>query len=212
MFSEEVKMGKMKNVSQYYILLSFLFVFLLLLMFVAPGCVPLFKKTDSSGAVVFFNSFETPRDTLSWYWAGKYRLTSDTPPGGGGTAVEIAGGNILPSATFISRPLKHGGFFTLDCWGKTMDVGGYVELAVISDHEIVESISVSIVQPQWKFLQTPQTIFCPPHSSLMITIHAGALSNGKIVVDNIRVKKVIPGRQSTARRQSEGNPSFVKKP
>ncbi|GEM_PF-2915719 len=158
-------------------------------LFLPFGCVSSLHR-QPSGTTVYVNSFENPQDTLSWYWAGDYRLTHDTPPGGGKNALQINGGSVLPTASFITRPVRNGGYFMIECWGKTLDVGGYVELATISDHEITNTIFVSIVEPEWQHVQSKKILYCPPNSSLMLTMQASALSKGAMLVDMIRIQKI----------------------
>ncbi|MFQ5584137.1 MAG: hypothetical protein ACE5GL_06865 [Calditrichia bacterium] len=147
-------------------------------------------KPKTGGGIVFLNSFESVEDTKSWYWAGDYHLINDTPPGGGQHAVRVEGRNIFPAATFISHPLKYGGYFTIQCWGKVIDKAGYVELSTISDHEVEDAIQVYIFDPEWKFGQSSDTLYCPPEKSLMLSMHAGLQMAGAMAVDLIQVKKV----------------------
>ena len=173
------------------------FLFVSLIIFLFSGCVSSFNKRPA-GVTVYLNSFEAPTDTLSWYWAGSYQLIDDTPPGGGKKALRIRGGNLLPAASFLTQPLRQGGYFVMECWGKTLDVGGYVELATISNHEILNTISLAVIEPQWKLIQSSDTLYCPPSSSLMLTMHASSLKEGTILIDMIHIKKVAAPDQFTA--------------
>ena len=145
---------------------------------------------SKSGKTVFFNSFEVPGDTKSWYWAGSYRLTRDVPPGGGESAIRIKGVEMLPAASFISKPLRGGGYFTLECWGKNLDIGGTVQLATIKNYEITEAIQLGIFEEEWEHLESSDTLFVPPNTSLMLTMQAGGPVDGTIFVDNLTIKKV----------------------
>jgi hypothetical protein len=161
-----------------------------LIVFFLPGCLKQTRNSAPKAHTVFLNSFESPEDTLSWYWAGEYRLTTDTPPGGGKFALEIKGRNALPAGTFISRPLRHGGYFIIECWGKMKNAGGFVQLATISEHEVTEAIQILILEPEWKFLQSIDTLYCPPNRSLMLSLQAGLDREGEMVIDLLQVKKV----------------------
>jgi hypothetical protein len=174
-----------------------------ILVFSASGCMKQTYKAAPQSHTVFLNSFETPKDTLSWYWSGKYRLTTDTPPGGGSFALEIKGRKALPAGTFISRPLRHGGYFTVECWGKMKNAGGFVQLATISEHEVAETIRIPIFEPEWQFLQSTDTLYCPPNRSLMLSIQAGLDNEGEMVLDLLQVKKV--GKAAQPSRQKERN-------
>ena len=151
---------------------------LILIVVTSSSCArqnisPLPSKT---GKTVFFNSFEAPGDTKSWYWAGSYRLTEDVPPGGGDSA--------------IRKPLRGGGYFTLECWGKNLDIGGTVQLATIKNYEITETIQLGIFEEEWEHLESSDTLFVPPNTSLMLTMQAGGPVDGTIFVDNLTIRKV----------------------
>jgi hypothetical protein len=154
------------------------------------GCIKQTHSGKPSGKTVFLNSFETPKDTVQWYWYGEHRLIADAPPGGGRYALEVSGEKSVPVATFISRPLRYGGYFTLQCWGKVNDVGGYVQLSTISDHEVGDAIQLFIMNPEWQHLQSGDVLYCPPNQSLMITVQTGILQDGAVMVDLLQVQKV----------------------
>lgn len=154
------------------------------------GCFNSMHTSKNAGETVFLNSFETPRDTLNWYWSGKYRLISETPPGGGEFALEVQGGSAFPTGSFISSPLRYGGYFVVECWGKVKGVAGYVQLATISNHEVVEAIQAPILEPEWKWVQSGEVLYCPPGKSLMISLQPGQYGQGAMAVDLIEVKKV----------------------
>lgn len=159
-------------------------------MVLLSGCFTGMHTSKSAGETVFMNSFETPRDTLNWYWSGKYRLIPDTPPGGGELALEVQGGGAFPAGSFISSPLRYGGYFTVECWGKVKGVAGYVQLATIADHEVVETVRAPILEPEWKRAQSGEALYCPPGKSLMISLQPGQYGEGAMAVDVIEVKKV----------------------
>lgn len=149
---------------------------------------PVVRKVPAN--TVFFNSFEAPKDTANWYWAGKHSFVDDVPPGGGRQALKVNGGNVLPVGSFLSRPLKHGGYFTVECWGKLLDIGGYIELSTIDRHEIAATVRLNVLEPNWTFVQSQDTLYCPPNHSLMMSIKTGILLDGAMLLDMIRIKKV----------------------
>lgn len=148
------------------------------------------------GKPVYINSFESPRDTLRWFWVGKHDFSTDVPPGGGNFALELKGDKLIPSAGFITRPLPRGGYFVIECWGKTVNVGGYIELSAVHDHEIVNSIRINILDYDWRHVQSPDTLYCPPNHSLMFTVQSGVYVDGVLRVDKIIIRKVFPRRPS----------------
>ena len=171
----------------------------LLALLAFSGCMKQTRAVKKSGQTVFLNSFESPRDTLSWYWSGKHRLITDAPPGGGHYALEIKGERALPAASFISQPLRYGGYFTIQCWGKVNDVGGYLQLSTITNHEVGDAIQLHIMNPEWEFLQSSDVLYCPPNQSLMLSVQAGILEDGAVMVDLIQVQKVGKADKRVAR-------------
>ncbi len=161
-----------------------------ILLFLVNGCAGTKKNEAGQGYRVFYNSFETPQDTTLWYWAGTCQFSADAAPGGGKHALLIKGGKLLPAGSFITQPLKYGGYFTLRFWGKMVDIGGYIELSTIADHEIRESIHVPILESTWMPLTSADTLYCPPNQSLMLTVQAGAMVDGQVLVDMLEVRKV----------------------
>lgn len=161
-----------------------------LLALLSGGCMKNTLVKKSKQNTVYFNSFETPQDTLSWYWANNYHLINDAPPGGGKHSLKVKGGRVLPAASFISQPLRYGGYFTVSCWGKVIDIAGYLQLATISDHDLDGAIQLHILDPEWKYIESTDTLFCPPNRSLMLTLQPGLMAEGSLAIDMIRVKKV----------------------
>ena len=168
--------------------------FLLMILFVAgmafTGCVKQYSSKNMPKNTVFYNSFEFPQDTINWYWAKESKFTSDTPPGGGKKALRILGNLATPAASFLSQRIKNGGYFTIQCWGKMVDIGGYIELATITNHEKKDAIHVSVLEEEWHLVSTADTLYCPPNSNLMLSIQAGLLMDGTILVDMLQIKKV----------------------
>ena len=176
-----------RSVLKYRLSIIILGLFAILLSSCAQQVRNTAKKQSNT---VLFNSFESTQDTLRWYWADMPEFTADTPPGGGSQALKVIGGMLLPSGTFISQPLKHGGYFTIQCWGKTLDFGGMIELTTVSKHDIGDNIQAHIVDPDWRFVTSEDTLYCPPNQSLMLTLQPGMIKHGGIVVDMLEVKKV----------------------
>ena len=155
---------------------------------------------------MFFNSFESPTDTLHWYWAEPSTFTGDVPPGGGSHALEVRGQRILPAASFVTRPLATGGYFVVECWGKAVDIGGYIELASVADHEIASTVQAHITEPRWEMVRSADTLFCPPNSSIMLTMQAGALMPGVMRIDQLRIRKLdkpLPGGDTPLARRGQ---------
>ena len=164
---------------------------------------PVVKKPPVN--IVFFNSFEAPKDTISWYWSGKQSFVNDVPPGGGRQSLKVDGDNVLPVGSFISRPLKHGGYFTIECWGKIIDVGGYVELSTIAKHEVAQTVRLNVLEPTWTHLKSQKILYCPPNHSLMMSIKTGFYADGSMLLDLIKVKKV--GKAKRAYTSTSGKPA-----
>lgn len=181
-----------ERMNQFYSKKNYLkFCLLILGVFLMMSCSQqLRQKAETTKNTVFFNSFESTQDTLRWYWTESPSFSADTPPGGGTRSLKVEGGMMLPSGTFVSQPLRNGGYFTVQCWGKSLDFGGYIELSTVADHDISEAIQAHIVEPEWQPVAADGILYCPPNKSLMLTLHAGMLVEGGILVDMLEVKKV----------------------
>ena len=156
------------------------------------GCAGVFG-THSGGKdrrTVFFNSFESPRDTLSWFWRSKPHLTHDTPPGGGNSALRINGGKEMPSGGFITRPVKNGGYYTVQCWAKVLSLGGFIVLSAVKEHQVENAIHLNIVEEDWTLISSSDTLYCPPGLQLMLTLQSGVFLDGAILVDNLVIRRV----------------------
>ncbi len=147
-------------------------------------------RMDVPGTTVFFNSFETVSDSAVWFWSGSYKWSEDTPPSGGERALHINGGRVAPVASMVTKPLAEGGHYRLKCWGKSVNIGGFVELASVGEHDINERVTISIISSEWHEIKANDYVYCPPNSKLMLTLNAAAVKDGAVLVDLIRIEKL----------------------
>jgi hypothetical protein len=147
-------------------------------------------RLDQPGKTVFFNSFETVSDSAVWFWSGSYKWSPDTPPSGGERSLHINGGRVTPVASMVTKPLAEGGHYRVKCWGKSVNIGGFVELSSVDEHEISESVTLSIINSEWHEIQANDYVYCPPNSKLILTLNAAAVKDGAVLVDLIRIERI----------------------
>lgn len=147
---------------------------------------------SDNAKIVFQNSFESRQDSLVWLWAGERKWSRDVPPGGGRRSLYITGGRVSPTASMVTKPLPSGATYGVECWGKAINVGGFVELAIVDKHEIVEKITIPIIKAQWQRLTPANDLYCPPGHSLMLTLHAAATPDAAVVVDMVKILRAPP--------------------
>ena len=148
----------------------------------------------NNARVVFQNSFETRQDSMVWLWAGQRKWSRDVPPGGGRRSLYIKGGRVSPTASMVTKPLPAGATFGVECWGKAINVGGFVELAIVDKHDIVEKITIPIIKAQWQRLTPENDLYCPPGYSLMLTLHAAATPDAAVIVDMVKILRASPSQ------------------
>ena len=185
-----IQVGIVINICQCEILLRRLAV--LFLLSVSWSCKQVAVKPAAYGGdarIVFQNSFETEKDSALWLWSGEKHWSKDVPPGGGQRSLYIKGGRISPTASMVTRPLTNGASYGLECWGKAVNVGGFVELAIVDKHEIIEKITIPVIKSEWQKLSPESALYCPAGHSLMLTLHAAATPDAAVMVDLVRILK-----------------------
>ncbi len=158
---------------------------LLFLLLVACG-----GKSGIIGPVagsIYFNSFESAQDTIGWKGSGSIDFSEDAPPGGGKRSLFVSGACSVPHAVFTLPALAEDGYYRLQCWGKNLQLGGSVRLAV----EGLETGQQVVVQDSnWVFLETNQPLFCPKHYHLCLMLSSGGIVASAMLVDLIQIIKV----------------------
>lgn len=152
------------------------------------GCSHPIEPDSPASDVVYFNSFESPKDTVGWSGYGGRAFVEDTPPNGGKQSMRISGGCIVPHAqTQFDGPTQDC-YLTLQCWGKNLALGGGVSLYRLSDCS--KSISISVSDTVWTFMRSDGTLFCPAGDRLVIEMMSGGIVYSAMLIDLLEVRKI----------------------
>jgi hypothetical protein len=141
----------------------------------------------NSGQQVYFNSFESESSTAGWIGYA-FSFKDDAPEKGGKKSLCISGGCILPHAEFEISPQPFDCHLVLTCWGKCLDNGGGVSLYV--NQKGYGGTNISISEKKWAFYTSPDILFCPANTSMTLSMMAGGIVSGSILVDMIEIKKI----------------------
>lgn len=139
------------------------------------------------GTAIYFNSFESPSDTLGWSTYGTVMLADDAAPGGGSRSIHVSGGCTDHSPTLRLGPITDGGHFALRCWAKRR---GYVTQPVVMTiaEELDQGmIRIDVTTSEWRAYLPNETLFCPPNRSLLISLAAFGFAGGTLQVDLLEV-------------------------
>lgn len=142
----------------------------------------------SAQGAIYYNSFESEQDTAGIkYFSG--RITSeDASPGGGKRSLYVSGGCIVPHVVFPIPAQNEDCYYKLKCWGRSVILGGSVELSTIIPSSLAPVI-VHISDFTWQFYQTEDSLFCPANRSMILTINSGGDNPGGMLVDQIQIVK-----------------------
>lgn len=163
--------------------------FFLILMLFLSGC----KKSEqtapeqSKEEQIYFNSFESPSDTLGW--GGELTIMNEAPPSGGKHSIYISGACNAPHAYVTLTGPASESHLILRCWGKNLSNGGDVELRRTSDW-YKPPIGIFISDTVWTSYQSKDTLFCPAHDTLSLELTSGGYSPSAMLIDLIEVVRV----------------------
>lgn len=147
-----------------------------------PG--PLYPENS-----IYFNSFESPSDTVGWYGIIMEYLVEDAPAGGGRQSVQISGGCIIPHAYVWIDPLDENCSLVLRCWGKNMSYGGSVRL-IMDDPR--ETVSIPVQETSWTYYNCEDTLQYVAGSRLRIELNSGGIIGSAMRIDQLEISKVEP--------------------
>ncbi len=141
--------------------------------------------------IFYFNSFESPRDTVGWHGYATIRRDEDAPPNGGKYSLYVSGGCFVPHAVFEFPALSRDAHIVLQAWGKNLGIGGGISIGYyISDDYRGEYVSIFVDDPQWRLYEAPDTLFVPARTKWSLSIGAGGIAPSAILVDEIKVIRV----------------------
>lgn len=144
------------------------------------------EEIPAPSSTIYLNSFESLNDTIGWEGFCSVEFTNDAAPGGGDQSIAISCGCIAPHASFEIGPFDEDHDLTLSFWAKGYGMGGIIS---IGKHDS-KLLALTIPQDStWTFFQSQDTLFCPKGENLSISMSAGGLGYGEIIVDLLEVIK-----------------------
>ncbi|MCI0696164.1 hypothetical protein L0337_29700 [candidate division KSB1 bacterium] len=158
-------------------------------VFIGSSCDHSLGPGVPSGDHIYFNSFESPQDTVGW--RGGMQFRNEAPPSGGRQSIFISGGCVVPHAYIEFDGIDKGSHLLLRCWGKNLAIGGIVELQVADDRSRTIGIGVAVAATTWKFYQSADTLYWPANHRLKLSLSSGGLKPSAMLVDQIDVIKVV---------------------
>lgn len=138
---------------------------------------------------VYFNSFESLED-ISQFDGRGIGLQYDVSPGGGQKSLCVTGGWGLPNAQYTFPPAENDSYYLLQCWGKAPWAGGVVSLKLTKFGGPLITLNINSIYEGWNFYRTPDTLFCPKDSTLMLRLGAYDFNYNYMLVDLIQIVEV----------------------
>jgi hypothetical protein len=138
---------------------------------------------------IYFNSFETERDTIGIRGYGFIGLRNDAPDIGGRKSLLVSGGCLIPHAYIELPAVNYDRSVMLRCWGKNLAVGGEV---ILSNNKIDstgfpnKSVSISVQDTVWRFYKS-DVLQCPAGTPLTLTMNSGGCILSIMLVDLLEV-------------------------
>jgi len=129
---------------------------------------------------IYFNSFETERDTIGIKGYGIIDLHNDAPDIGGRKSLLVSGGCRQPHAYIELPAVNYNRSVMLRCWGK---FGGVV---ILSNNK---SVSIFVQDTVWRFYKS-DVLQCPAGTPLTLTMNSGVDIFGVMLVDLLEVVMV----------------------
>ncbi len=145
-------------------------------------------QAQQPGQVIYFNSFESPNDTVGWQGYGSRKFYSDAPPDGGKQSLYVSGACIVPHAWITLGPFDKDEYFILSCYGKNLQIGGGASIQIEGNYS--KGAYVYIDKKEWTFYQSADTLFCPAGKKIMLSMGAGGIVASAILVDKLEVIKL----------------------
>ena len=143
------------------------------------------------GEIIYFNSFESPKDTVGWTGYAGIRLYEEAAPEGGNYSLLVSGGCPIPHALYKIGPFQRNAGLVIEGWGRAKDAGGGVSLQTnfFSD-EARKYTGFSIDAEDWKFFQSEEIMSVERGDVLYIHINAGGIVPGTVLIDRLTVRVV----------------------
>jgi hypothetical protein len=157
--------------------------FFLISFLLVTSCV----KEEERGQQIYFNSFESQTDTVGWE-GNAFSFANDSPKHGGKKSLGISGGCVLPHAQYTVSPQNTDCYLIFKFWGKNLSNGGGVFLEI--NKAGYRGYSFDVSDSDWTLYESPDTLFCPANTSIMIGAIAGGISSSAILIDMVEIRKL----------------------
>ena len=163
-----------------------------LLCCLVVSCSDTCYEPDVSGDIVYFNSFESAKDTTGWTGIAEEMFVSDPAPKGGKQSLHIGGGCIQPTAHVVLPVRDDDASYRLSCWGKLDDTErrGAIVLAITESGEQRSEIALVVGSDKWAFYKSAELLHCPANQRLRLEIIIGGIVPASMLVDCIKVERI----------------------
>jgi hypothetical protein len=157
------------------------------------NCSSLLSPETGKDTLFYFNSFENPKDLDGWEGYAFEVVEGDVPPVGGKKALHVAGGCVIPHATYLFEAAPTDRKYILSVWGKWLNGSGGISLETepnpISSYR--PYIGMAIDHPEWSFYETEDTLTVPATIPFRLSIVAGGIISGAILVDRVSIIQIM---------------------
>ncbi|MFO7445311.1 MAG: hypothetical protein R6W90_03050 [Ignavibacteriaceae bacterium] len=161
--------------------------FIVLLPLIAYSCN---ISESSSDDYIYYNSFESGKDTTGWEGLSSFLLVKEASPKGGTGSLLIGGGCLQPAGKKEFTIVEEG-YYVLECMGKTKTNGGSICLTNKPPNDGYENTQrcIQINSIQWASYISNE-VFCEAGSQLLLEIYAGGFVPSDINIDELKIKKL----------------------
>ena len=145
------------------------------------------EASDESSAIIYSNSFENSSDTIGWQGLDEYSIYDEAPVDGGSKSLIVGGGCTNPPAKYKIGPLEEECHVVLEFWSKTLMQGGAGAMWIENGSDYTD---LYVQDTVWTHYISPDTLFCPADSNIILHFISGGYIPGLILIDLIEVSIV----------------------
>ncbi len=150
---------------------------------------PFIPALQSDSSTFYYNSFEADSVLTGWNGLSVYDLYDDAPLNGGSKSVYISGGCLYPHAWYIfSPPGRDIGVF-IEFFGKNLEIGGTVELAVGSGYA-GDALEIVVMDSTWHYYDSDTTLLWPADSTLTLMLNSGGYEPSAMLIDCLKLVEI----------------------
>ncbi len=145
----------------------------------------------ASSDVFYFNSFESPADTVGWEGITTQMLVKEPAPGGGDQSLHVIGDCIQPTAHIVFPPSGTGGSYRLSFWGRLHDrvQRGTLILAIDGDDEQGDRTELMVDSDRWTFYKSEKALRLSANEALRLEIMVGGIVAASMSIDCIKIEE-----------------------